>query len=416
MYNDETNKKNTGYKMHRQIAEGVDWIGYVDWPVRNFHGYTTRRGSSYNAYLVRGKDKTALIDTVKAPFSHELIANISELTDLASVDYVVCNHAEPDHAGSLPAVMAALPNATLVLNSKCLETLGLELGNETVSKWKTLVVVDGASLDLGSRTLKFFNTPMVHWPESMVTYLAEDAILFSMDIFGQHYATSERFDTEADLTEVFQEAKTYYSNIVLLYARPAAAALEKLSHLELKTVCPSHGIIWTKHFPEIVEKYKIWAPCKPTKKVVIFFTTMWGSTRKMAQAIADGASACGVDVKLFDMTAVDDTDLVPEIMDAGAIAAGSPTMNIGIMPRMAKALTYLRGLKPAGKCGLTFGSFGWASKGAEEAAGYLESFGVEQIHEPITCRFAPDKYVLEKCRAAGKLLAEAAIAKAEAAR
>ena len=395
--------------MRTEIAKGVNWVGYVDWPVRDFHGYTTRRGSTYNSYLVRAA-KTALVDTVKAPYANDLLAHVAALCPLDQVDYVVCDHAEPDHSGALPAVMAALKNATLVANAKCVDALSRHYDTKA---WKIQVVKDGDTLDLGGKTLKFFDTPMVHWPESMATYVVEDEVLFSMDIFGQHYASSERFDTEANLAEVFQEAKTYYANIVLLYARPAANALAKLGGLKLKAVCPSHGVIWTKHFPEIVECYKAWAVSKPAKKVVVFYSTMWGSTQKMAAAIAAGAETRNVDVKLFNLAATDDTDIVREVMDCGAFAVGSPTLNMGIMPRAARTLTYLRGLHPANKTGFAFGSYGWGSKGAEEASKYLEAFGVKLLRAPLTCRFAPDAATLDACREAGVQLADAALAAAE---
>ncbi len=396
--------------MKTRIADGIDWTGYIDWPVRNFHGYTTSRGSTYNAYLVRA-GKTALIDTVKAPYAQNLLDSVAALCPLGKVDYVVCNHAEPDHSGALPAVMAAMPQATLVTNAKCADALSRHYDT---SSWKIEIVNEGDSLDLGGKTLKFYMTPMAHWPESMVTYVPEDKLLFSMDILGQHYASSARFDVEADLAEVFQEAKTYYANIVLLYARPAAAALKKLSTLELSTVCPSHGVIWTKHLPEIVAKYLDWAPSRPAKKVVVFYGTMWGSTRKMAEAIAAGAESRGtVEVKLMDLNAADDTDVVRELMDCGAFAAGSPTLNMGILPRVAKTLTYVRGLRPADKHAFAFGSYGWGSKGAEEANGYLESFGCKIMRPPLTVRFAPDAATLEACRAAGAELADAAAAAAD---
>lgn len=396
--------------MHTKIAEGIYWVGYVDWSVRNFHGYTTSRGSTYNAYLVKA-GKTALIDGVKAPYAGALLANVKELAGGGTVDYIVCNHAEPDHSGAIPAAVKAFPGAEVVTNAKCAEALSLHYDT---AGWKFRIVNDGDVLDLGGKTLAFYTTPMAHWPESMATYVKEDSLLFSMDIFGQHYASSARFDTEADLEEVFQEAKTYYANIVLLYARPAAAALKKLGALDLKTVCPSHGIIWTKHLPEIVSRYMDWAPSRPTAKVVVAYATMWGSTGKMAAAIAEGATAAGgVDVKVLDLNACDDTDVVRELMDCGSFAVGSPTLNMGILPRVARTLTYVRGLKPAGKTAFAFGSFGWGSKGAEEAAGYLESFGCTIMRPPLTRRFAPDAATLEECRAAGAALAAAAVSAVE---
>ena len=253
--------------MNTELAKHVHWVGYVDWPVRDFHGYQTKRGSSYNAYLVRGAAKTALIDTVKAPFAESLKRNVAALCPLGQVDYIVCNHAEPDHSGALPAMVAACPNATVVCNAKCKDALGRHYDT---AAWKFQVVKEGETLDLGGRTLQFFDTVMCHWPESMVTYLMEEEILFSMDCFGQHYATYCRFDDEADMAEVMQEAKTYYANIVLPYAAPVAAAAKKLSGLKLRIVAPSHGVIWRSHFDQIFKAYLAWHVSTPTRKVVVF--------------------------------------------------------------------------------------------------------------------------------------------------
>lgn len=391
--------------MNTELCKGVHWVGYVDWPVRDFHGYQTKRGSSYNAYLVEGSEKIALIDTVKAPYAESLKQHVQQHCALDKVDYLVCNHAEPDHSGSFPAMVAACPNAVVVCNAKCKDALSLHYNT---ADWKFQIVKEGETLDLGGRTLQFFDTVMCHWPESMVTYLPEEELLFSMDIFGQHYATSCRFDDEANLDEVMQEAKTYYANIVLLYAKPVAAAAKKLLGLKLRMVAPSHGVIWRSHFDKILQAYLDWHVSKPARKVVIFYSTMWQSTRIMAEAVAEGANEKNVEVKLFDLKATGDTELVTEVMDCAAFAVGTPTLNQSLMPRMAAALTYLRGLKPAGKTAFTFGSYGWASKGAEEAQEYLKAFGCTLQNAPIICRYAPTAEVLEACRAAGRALAEVA--------
>ena len=350
--------------MNTELVKQVHWVGFVDWPVRDFHGYQTKRGSSYNAYLVQGAEKVALIDTVKAPYAEYLKQNVAAHCPLSKIDYLVCNHAEPDHSGSFPAMVAACPQAEVVCNAKCKDALSRHYDT---TGWKFRVVKEGETLDLGGRTLQFFDTVMCHWPESMVTYLVEEELLFSMDIFGQHYATYCRFDDEANMAEVMQEAKTYYANIVLLYAKPVAAAAKKLLGLKLKMVAPSHGVIWRSHFQQILDAYLAWHISKPTRKVIVFYSTMWQSTRQMAEAVVRGANEFDVQVKLFDLKAVGDTELITELMDCAAFACGTPTLNQSLMPRMAAALTYIRGLKPAGKKAFSFGSFGWASKGAEEA-------------------------------------------------
>ncbi len=392
--------------MNTQLANGVSWVGHIDWPVRDFHGYKTKRGSTYNAYLVQGENAVALIDTVKAPYVQDLVDHVSALVDLTQVTYIVCNHAEPDHAGGLSAMLKACPQAVVVCNAKCRDALSAEYDTAT---WAFKVVKEGETLDLGGKTLQFFDTVMVHWPESMVTYLQEEGILFSMDAFGQHYAGSLRFDDEADMCEVMQEAKTYYANIVLPFMRPVANALKKLGGLKLTIIAPSHGIIWRKHIAEIIACYQDWHVSKPTNKVVVVYATMWQSTRKMAEAIAAGAASVpGVTMKLIDLAETHDTEVITELMDCAAFAVGSPTLNQGCMPRVASCMTYVRGLKPAGKKALAFGSYGWASRGAEEVAAYLEATGTEQIQAPLIQRYSPTAEMLEACFAAGKALGECA--------
>ncbi len=391
--------------MNTQLSENVRWVGYIDWAVRDFHGYRTERGSTYNAYLVLG-EKRALIDTVKAPYADDLLAQIRACLPLEQLDYIVCNHAEPDHAGGLEQVLAVCPNARVVCNKKCAEALRLHFDT---SKWKFQIVADGEKLDLGGRTLQFFDTPMVHWPESMVTYLVEEQVLFSMDAFGQHFAGAWRFDDEAPLDVVMAEAKRYYANIVMPYGRPVAAALAKVGTLPLKIIAPSHGVIWRAHIGEIVAAYKEWMVCKAAAKVVIAYVSMWNSTRVMAQAMADGALESKVEVQLIDLDTVHDTELVCEALDCACLAIGSPTLNQGIMPRMAAALTYLRGLRPTGKFGLAFGSYGWAARGCDELAQYLHVMQMTPLGEPITCKFRPDAVTVEKCHEAGRVMAKKAL-------
>ncbi len=393
--------------MNTQLAHNVHWVGYIDWSLREFHGFDTRHGTSYNAYLVKGKDKIALIDAVKAPYVQSLLSRVQANSTLEAIDYVVCNHAEPDHSGGLPAVMSACPNATLICNAKCRDALANHY--ETAS-WKIQIIKEGDTLSLGDKTLQFFDTTMVHWPESMATWLQEDQILFSMDAFGQHYASTERFDDETDLCEVLQEAKTYYANIVLPYGAPVEKAIAKLGALPIKTVAPSHGVIWRSHFDKILAAYQDWRISKPKKKVVIAFSTMWQSTKHMAEAMAEGVAAFDVDLKFHDLSVTGDTQVITDIMDCAAFAIGTPTLNQGCFPRVAACMTYIRGLKPAGKSSLAFGSHGWAGKGAEEVAAYLAAMNTRQIQPPLTCRFAPNPQMLETCREAGRQLARIALA------
>lgn len=391
--------------MNADLHEDIHWVGIIDWTVRDFHGYKTDRGSTYNAYLVRG-EKTALIDTVKAPFAQALIENVRRHVDPTAIDYVVCNHAEPDHAGSLPVVMDVCSNATLLCNEECLSALSKHFDT---SGWRTQIVDTEESISLGNLTLHFIGTPMVHWPESMFTYVPERKLLFSMDAFGQHYASAHRFDDEEPLSAVMQEAKTYYANIVMLYNRPIARALERAGGLDIEMIAPSHGIIWRGHIGEILSAYKDWVAHKTAAKVVVLYDTMWQSTGKMAHAIVEGATESDVDVKLHNVRASNLTAIATEALDAAVIAAGSPTLNKTLMPEMAAVLTYLKGLSPRGRAGLAFGSYGWSRGGAQGVEEYLQAMKVDILREPLQAQFLPTDDILEECREAGRMLAAKAI-------
>ncbi len=395
--------------MNFSLKENIHWVGYVDWTVRDFHGYQTGRGSTYNAYLVRDK-KTALIDTVKAPFARNLLRNVSELTALDKIDYIVCNHAEPDHSGSLPDVVGACPQAEIVCNKKCQDTLGRHFD---VSNWKFRVIANGDSLSLGDRTLSFLDTPMAHWPESMFTYVPEEKLLFSMDGFGQHYASSGRFDDQEPLDVVMHEAKKYYANILMPYGKQVSAVMDRASGLEIEIIAPSHGVIWRKHIGAILEGYRDWVLCRPRPKVLVIYDTMWHSTEAMAQAMQEGATRDGVEVQLLSIRKSHLTIFAQEIIDAAAVAIGTPTLNRTMMPQVGALLTYLKGLRPVGKAALAFGSYGWAKGGAKDVNAALEDMKFEILMDPIQSRFTPTKEVLDECFQAGRKLSERAIEIAE---
>lgn len=406
--------------LRAELKKNIDWVGYVDYGVRDFHSYDTHRGATYNAYLVRD-EKTALIDTVKSPFASQLLRNVAALTDLDKIDYVVCNHAELDHSGALPAVMAACPNATLVCNAKCLETLA---GLFDISGWKTQVIASGDTLSLGSRSLTFVNIPMVHWPESMVSYMPEEKILFSNDAFGQHLATSERFVDEYDLAKVLEEAKSYYANIVTPYGRQVLKTLEVASQLEIETIAPSHGLIWRGNVDVIVNAYKNWASGKYSPKVLIVYDTMWQSTEAMAEEIYAGAVAFNetlppdaprLDVQTMHARRTTLTRLATEALDAAAIAFGSATLNANLMPAMGAVLAYFQGLKFREKAALSFGSFGWGPGGAEAIQKALENdLKYPTLGAPLKSKLRPTPEILAQCREAGAALAAEAWRRYEA--
>ncbi|MDR3233395.1 MAG: FprA family A-type flavoprotein [Planctomycetaceae bacterium] len=394
--------------MSAQLAENIDWVGYVDWNVRDFHSFDTFRGATYNSYLIRDT-KTAVIDAVKAPYSSQLLQNIAEKTALEKIDYVVCNHAEPDHAGGLAALLTALPNAVLLCNKKCLESLA---GYFDISRWKIQIITPDDKIPLGKFSLQFINTPMVHWPESMFTYIPEEQILFSMDAFGQHLATSERFDDQYDLSVIMQEAKAYYANIVTPYSKQVQRTLEAASSLPVRMIAPSHGLIWRKNIGRIVEAYKDWAGGKYVPKVLIVFDSMWDSTAALAQGVLDGAMSESdeVDVQLMHVRKTSMTRIAAEMLDAAAVALGSATLNMQMMPQMGGLLTYLSGLKFAPKKAAAFGSYGWAQAGVILLEKWIEETGWTKAADSVSSQFRPKPEDIEKAREAGKLLSRAALA------
>ncbi|MDR0520761.1 MAG: FprA family A-type flavoprotein [Planctomycetaceae bacterium] len=393
--------------MTTELAENIDWVGYVDWDVRDFHSFDTHHGATYNAYLIRD-EKTAVIDAVKAPYVSNLLHNIADKTDLAKVDYVVCNHAEPDHAGGLGALLANLPNATLLCNAKCKDALG---GYFDTANWKIQIVSPHDKIPLGRKTLSFLDTPMVHWPESMFTYIPEDQILFSMDAFGQHLATSERFDDQYDLHSILVEAKTYYANIVTPYGKQVQAVLKAAENIPIKMIAPSHGLIWRRYVSTIIGEYQNWAAGKYAPKLLILFDSMWGSTAQMADAVMRGATleSDKVSVQFLHVRKNTLTRIALEMLDASAVALGSPTMNMQMMPFLSGVLTYIRGLKCIPKTAMAFGSHGWAGAGSKHLDMWIEETGWLRLMPPIQSKFKPSCDILDKCEEAGRKLAQAAL-------
>lgn len=387
--------------MSTTLKENIHWVGFVDWNIRDFHSYHTTKGATYNSYLITD-EKTALIDTVKAPFWKDLLNNIKKLADPNKVDYIVCNHAEPDHSGALPEIVKNIPNAKVVCDKKCSEILSAYYDT---SNWNFEIVKTGDTISLGKKTLSFLETPLVHWPESLMTYIPEDKLLFSMDGFGQHYATSFRFDDEVELEEVMKQAKTYYANIVMPYGKQVGNTLKAAGTLDIEMIAPSHGLIWRTHVDKIVKAYQDWAINKPKCKVAVVYDTMWNSTELMAKAIYEGARDSDVEATFLKIREVGNTALATEIFDSACVAWGSATLNQGMMPDVASILTYMQGLKADGKSGFAFGSFGWG-RGAPEAINkYLEEMKYDIIIPPLKAKWLPEEDVLQSCYEAGIHLA-----------
>ena len=385
-----------------KVTDNVYWVGAIDWTIRDFHGYTTPHGSTYNAYLVMADDIT-LIDTVKAPFKNEMFSRIKSVVDPSNIKYIISNHSEMDHSGCLSEMIDLIKPQTVFASAVGVKTLK-ELFHD---EHEIIEVEDGETLNLGNMELTFMETRMIHWPDSMFTYLDKDELLFSQDAFGMHLATLERFADEIPAATLEYEGATYYANIILPYSQIVLKVLDKVvaSGLKIKIIAPDHGPIWRKDLGLIIELYKKWASQKPTAKAVVVYGTMWHSTEKMARAISEALAQSGVKVKLLSMNETHRSEVVYEVLEAGALIVGSPTLNNNILPQMADVMTYLKGLKPANLIGAAFGSYGWSGESVKHLEAMLKEMKVEIAAEAVSVKNVPDSGVLEKCHELGKTIA-----------
>ncbi len=381
---------------HLELMKDVFFVGYVDFEVRNFHGYSTHKGSSYNAYIVKSGNKTVLIDTVKRPYFEYYLENIKDVCDPKEIDYLIINHVEMDHSGSFPLLLKHIPNAEIIASPRGVDNLRLHFHEEVESEVfdKIRAVKEGDTLDIGNgKKFAFVPIPMIHWPDSMVSFMTDENgknILFSNDAFGQHLATSRRWDDENDLPEIMWEAEKYYANILLHLSGLIAKALPKVGALPIDIICPSHGICWRTHIGKIVEAYRKWSAGEiDGKSVLIVYDTMWGSTEKIAKALFKEISHRDIPVKRFRLTNADYSDVITEAMKAKAILVGSPTLNNGLYPLVAEYLSYQRGLKPMNKIGMAFGSYGWGGGAVKEIIKELEATGIDVLDEKLELKFVP---------------------------
>ena len=386
-----------------KIAEDIYWVGVVDWNIRDFHGYSTYLGTTYNAYLILD-DKVTLIDTVKSNFTDELLSSISRIIDPKRIDIVISNHTEMDHSGGLLRVMHRIGEEKPIYCSK----MGYKhLPMHFRKDLNYQVVNDGDQLSIGKRTFTFLETRMLHWPDSMFTYLGEEKILFSSDAFGQHYGGSERFDDEVG-DDIMPHAKKYFANILLLYSPLILKLIKRVQEMGLSfnMICPDHGIIWRKDPMKIINAYATWSEQRPTRKALVVYDTMWHSTQLMAEAICDGLVQEGVKTFCMDLRAWHRSDIITELLDAGALIVGSPTLNNGLFPTVSDFLTYMKGLKPKNKIGAAFGSYGWSGEAVRLINQELESAKIRLIHEGLRVQFVPDEDALKRCIELGKRIAK----------
>jgi len=387
-----------------EIAKGVYDVGVHDWNISDFHGYSTPFGTSYNAFLIVD-EKNVLIDTVKGEFADELIYNITKVVDPKKIDYVISNHTELDHSGSLTRLMHRIGQDKPVYCSK----MGLKsLSRHFRQNLNYQAVGNGQEMSIGQRTLSFLETRMVHWPDSMFTYLKEQKILFSSDGFGQHYAGHEKFDDEIG-EAIMPHAKKYFANILMLYAPLILKLVEKITDmgLEIDMICPDHGVCWRKDPVKIIDAYVRWSNQESKKKAIILYDTMWHSTEMMANQIAAGLSAEGVDVRPMYLRKWHRSDIMTEVLDAKAVVIGSPTLNNGLFPTLADILTYMKGLKPKNKIGAAFGSYGWSGEAVKIIEKELTAMKFDVIEPGIRVKYVPESEDLDACYTFGQKIGKA---------
>ena len=382
-----------------EIKPDVYWVGGIDWDIQNFHGYLTQRGTTYNAYLIID-NKITLVDTVKHYLFDEMLSRIKEIVDPSRIDYIISNHVEMDHSGSLPKIFKVAPNAKVITSTRGEKGLRRHYKKD----WDFIVVGSGDTINIGKRTLHFVHVPMVHWPDSMVTYSPSDKLLLPNDAFGQHIATSKRFDNEIDWGILKEEAAKYYANIVMPYGGQVEKALEALSGLDIDMIAPSHGIIWCSLIPQILKEYTKWAKHETDDKELIVYDSMWGSTEKIAHALGEGIEETGIPVIIRNLKNIHISDIITDVISTRMILLGSPTLNNTMLPTMGGFLTYLKGLKPKNRIGFVFGSYGWGGQAAGEIEKIIKDLGWDIPFEGININYVPDKKELFEVKKTGNEL------------
>jgi len=379
-----------------EIKPGIYWVGGIDWDIRNFHGYLTQRGTSYNAYLIVD-ERIVLVDTVKHYLFHEMLSRIREIIDPSRIDYILSNHVEMDHSGSIQKMLDIAPAARVITSVQGEKGLYRHYKRE----WDFHVVRSGDTLDIGKRTLHFVHTPMVHWPDSMVTYIPADRLLLPNDAFGQHIASSERYDNEIEWGILKEEAGKYYANIVLPYGKQVQKAIGVLSGLDIDMIAPSHGIIWRSRIPKILEEYGKWSTNAIEEKALIVYDSMWGSTEKIAHSLREGMEVAGIPVTMRNLKTTHISDVMTDLLTSKFILIGSPTLNNGYLPSMGAFLTYIKGLRPINRIGFAFGSFGWGGQAVGEIEKVMNEMGWEIPLECVNIKYIPDDDELKTVKETG---------------
>ncbi len=387
-----------------ELAKNIYWVGAVDWLTRDFHGYSTNRGTTYNAFLIID-EKVTLIDTVKREYYDDLMYHISTIIDPKKIDYLVVNHVEMDHSGSIPQVVDAIQPEKVICSKMGHKALLQHFHQED---WPYHIIASGEEISLGEKTLSFLETRMLHWPDSMFTYVKEDEILFTSDAFGEHLATSERFDDEVNQDVLMHEATKYYANILTLYSPLIKKLLAKVMEMDLpiKMLAPDHGVVWRSNPGKIIEAYSRWCNNEGNGKAVIVYDTMWKSTRMMADKVAEGLQEEGVNYKMLDLQVNHRSDVMTDVLEASAVVLGCPTLNNGMLPRMAGFLMYMRGLRPTNKIGAAFGSYGWSGEAVKLMNQSLKEMKFTLCHKGLRVPYVPQEDHLEECIELGRTVAK----------
>jgi len=389
-----------------KIKDSITWVGKIDWELRKFHGeeLSTHRGSSYNSYLIQDA-KTVLIDTVWRPFDQEFVEHLKQVIDLKKIDYIIANHGEPDHSGSLAALLREIPGTPVYCTANAVKSLKGQYHQD----WNFQVVKTGDKLNIGAKDLVFIEAPMLHWPDTMFCYLSGDNILFSNDAFGQHFASELMYNDLVDQCELFQEAIKYYANILTPFSMLVDKKIKEVIGLNLPVamICPSHGIIWRKDPLQIVNKYVQWAGNYQENQITIMYDSMWNGTRKMAEAIAEGIKAANaaVAVKIYQCARSDKSDILTEIFKSKALLVGSPTVNRGILSAVGGVLEEVKGLGFKNKKAAAFGTYGWSGESVKIITEKLKEAGFEIAHDGLRANWNPDQQAIQGCIALGKEVA-----------
>lgn len=387
-----------------EVKNGIFWVGAIDWAVRDFHGYATPRGTTYNNYLIMD-DEITLIDTVKYDFADVMVKNIQALVDPSKIKHVVINHIENDHATSIDVIMRFAPNAVIYMTEKGKKGLGRFFD---VSKWNIKTVKSGETVTTGKKTLLFLETPMLHWPDSMMTYVREDRVLFSQDAFGQHTASAVRFDDEIvtceSMSHLDDAVVDYYANILMPFGqliKTKVAELQKLG-IEPEIIAPDHGIIWRTYPQKVIRAYLDMAQGRADLSVSIIFDTMWHSTEQMTLPIMHGIKDEGVACKVIKLRATPMSVAIKEFWKSRGSLIGTPTLNNIMYPTVAEFLTHLRGLRPKNRFVGAFGSFGWGGGAVREAYEEFKRMGLEAFEPGLQVLYKPSSEDELRCYEFGR--------------